>query len=187
MSVTFDKPLNLPLSSEQVDRINEYLSALDPLAILQWAVDNIPGLFQTTAFGLTGLVAIDMLSKITSNPPPLIFIDTLYHFQETYELVEEVKRKYNVPVTIYKPAGCADVKAFEEQNGEKLWERNETAYDFYVKVSLLSLCCAFARLTLISGRTGSTCICRAWSEDCNHRSARITRSGACKLKTARSR
>lgn len=134
---TFDKPLRFPLSPEEVDRINDHLSNLTPALILQWAVDHIPGLFQTTAFGLTGLVAIDMLSKITPSPPPLIFIDTLYHFPETYELVEEVKTRYNVPVHVYTPAGSADVKAFEEKNGEKLWERDETTYDFHVKVSVL--------------------------------------------------
>ena len=90
---TFDKPLKLPLSPEEVERINSYLRDKTPEDILTWAVEHVPGLFQTTAFGLTGLVAIDMLSKITSNPPPLIFVDTLYHFKETYELVEEVKKK----------------------------------------------------------------------------------------------
>ncbi|THG95867.1 hypothetical protein EW026_g5852 [Hermanssonia centrifuga] len=131
---TFDKPLQLPLSQDDLDKINEYLRPLVPEDILRWAVEHIPGLFQTTAFGLTGLVAIDMLSKITSSPPPLIFIDTLYHFPETYELVEEVKTRYNVPVTVYKPEGCETVQDFEKKHGEKLWERDEELYDFVVKV-----------------------------------------------------
>jgi len=130
----FDKPLGLPLSSEDLDKINAYLDSSTPRFILKWAVEHIPGLFQTTAFGLTGLVSIDLLSKITPNPPPLIFIDTLYHFPETYELVEEVKERYKVPVTVFKPTGCEDVKEFEAKHGEKLWETDETAYDFYVKV-----------------------------------------------------
>ena len=94
---TFDKPLQLPLSQEELKRINDHLRPLVPEDILRWAVEHIPGLYQTTAFGLTGLVAIDMLSKITSSPPPLIFIDTLYHFQETYDLVEEVKTTSGYP------------------------------------------------------------------------------------------
>ena len=132
---TFDKPLKLPLSEEELKRINEYLNPLLPEEILRWGVEHIEGLFQTTAFGLTGLVAIDMLSKITQNPPPLIFIDTLYHFPETYELVEEVKKKYGVPVTVYKPEGCETVADFEKKYGEKLWERDEVLYDFAVKVN----------------------------------------------------
>ena len=131
---TFEKPLPLPLSREEVDRINKHLIDQNPQAILRWAIEHIPGLVQTTAFGLTGLVSIDMLSKITPNPPPLIFIDTLYHFPETYELVEEVKKKYKVPVHIYKPKGCQDTQGFEAKYGERLWEKDETAYDYHVKV-----------------------------------------------------
>lgn len=131
---TFDKPLQLPLSQEELDRINEHLRPLVPEDILRWAVEHIPGLFQTTAFGLTGLVSIDMLSKITPSPPPLIFIDTLYHFPETYELVEDVKKKYNVPVNVYKPEDCESAQDFEKKHGEKLWERDEEVYDFLVKV-----------------------------------------------------
>ena len=132
-------------SQEELDRINAYLRDLTPEQILEWAVEHIPGLYQTTAFGLTGLVAIDMLSKITSSPPPLIFIDTLYHFKETYELVEEVKQKYNVPVTVYKPEGCETAEDFEKKYGEKLWETNEELYDFLVKV-----CCVQPLLHILT-------------------------------------
>jgi phosphoadenosine phosphosulfate reductase len=80
-----------------------------------------------------------MLSKLTLSPPPLIFLDTLYHFNETYELVEDVKKKYNVPLHVYKPAGCDTVDDFEAKYGQKLWERDEDTYDFVVKVCFFSL------------------------------------------------
>ena len=126
--------LELPLSEEALAAINTHLTPLSPEEILTWALTHLPGLHQTTAFGLTGLVAIDMLSKLTKSPPPLIFVDTLYHFRETYELVEQVKKKYGLKVNVYKPEGCADVEAFEAKFGERLWERDESMYDFAVKV-----------------------------------------------------
>lgn len=128
------KPLPLPLTTEQLSEINAHLSTLTPQQILAWAIDHLPDLFQTTAFGLTGLVAIDMLSKLTSSPPPLIFIDTLYHFDETYELVQEVERKYGVKVNVFKPDGCETVQDFEKTHGERFWEVSEDAYDYWVKV-----------------------------------------------------
>ncbi|CCL98252.1 uncharacterized protein FIBRA_00246 [Fibroporia radiculosa] len=131
---TFSKPLQLPLAQEEIDRINAHLQNLTPEGILNWAVEHVPGLYQTTAFGLTGLVAIDMLSKITPSPPPLIFIDTLYHFPETLELVDEVRQKYSVPIHVYKPGGCETVQQFEAKYGEALWEKDETLYDYVVKV-----------------------------------------------------
>ena len=137
---SFSKPLQLPLSKDDLETINLYLSSLSAQDILKWALEYLPGLYQTTAFGLTGLVAIDMLSKITTSssalPPPLIFIDTLYHFPETYELVEEVKNKYHhqVSLHVYKPNDCSSAKEFEEKYGEKFWETDEDTYDFHVKV-----------------------------------------------------
>src|ERR1700761_1733120 len=116
------KMLQLPLSAEDLRGINSHLRALTPEEILRWAIDHIPGLYQTTAFGLTGLVAIDMLSKITTSPPPTIFLDTLYHFPETYELVDVVKAHYGIPVIVYKPDGCPTREAFEIKYGESLWE-----------------------------------------------------------------
>ncbi|KAH7887468.1 Phosphoadenosine phosphosulfate reductase family-domain-containing protein [Phlebopus sp. FC_14] len=133
---TFDTPLQLPLAPETLAAINDHLRPLEPQQILQWAIHHLPGLYQTTAFGLTGLVAIDMLSKIAvpSPPPPLIFIDTLYHFPETYELVAEVENRYGVKVQVFKPEGCETVQDFEKKWGEKFWEKNEDTYDFAVKV-----------------------------------------------------
>lgn len=148
-SPTLLEPLKLPLSKEDLDATNEHLKLLTPEEILQWAIEHIPGLYQTTAFGLTGLVAIDMLSKITTSPPPpLIFLNTLYHFPETYELVEVVKAHYGRSVIVYKPEGCTTTEEFERKYGERLWERDEGAYDYAVKVGKEMSSCAY-RLTLI--------------------------------------
>jgi len=123
-----------PVSTENLGEINAYLNLQTPQEILRWGVENLPSLFQTTAFGLTGLVAIDMLSKITPNPPPLIFLDTLYHFPETHNLVNEVKKRYNVPIHVYKPEGCDTTEEFEEKYGQMLWGTDEGTYDYVVKV-----------------------------------------------------
>ncbi|KAG8898915.1 hypothetical protein FRB99_007064 [Tulasnella sp. 403] len=123
-----------PLTDAQLDEINATLSELTPQQILAWAIDNLPSLYQTTAFGLTGLAAVDMLSKLTPNPPPLIFLDTLYHFKETIGLKNEVERRYGHPVTVVRPRGVETAEEFEKKYGEKVWETNEVLYDYLVKV-----------------------------------------------------
>ncbi|KIM29444.1 hypothetical protein M408DRAFT_113508 [Serendipita vermifera MAFF 305830] len=133
-TTSFDAPLTGPVSEEQLALINAHLSTLSPSEVLQWGVEHLPSLYQTTAFGLTGLVGIDMLSRITSSPPPLIFLDTLYHFSETLELVEKVRSRYGIDITVYKPDGCENVQQFEQKYGENLWETNEEVYDWVVKV-----------------------------------------------------
>lgn len=47
-------------------KINERLREADPAEILAWAIDNLPGLYQTTAFGVTGCVTLDQVAKISA-------------------------------------------------------------------------------------------------------------------------
>ncbi len=130
----------IPLQQSQLEEINRYLSTLTPEQILSWAIKNLPALHQTTAFGLTGLAAVDMLSKLTPKPPPLIFIDTLYHFKETIDLKNEVERRYGHPVHVYQPMGASSASEFESQYGEQLWETNDMLYDYLVKVGFAAQC-----------------------------------------------
>jgi len=152
MAPQFPKPLQSPLAEDELNRINAYLATLSPQDILRWAIEHLPNLYQTTAFGLTGLVQLDMLSTITATPPPLIFIDTLYHFPETLQLVEVVKARYSRVVHVYKPEGCDTVQDFERQHGQRLWERDETTYDYLVKVEPGQR--AYAELNVQSAITG---------------------------------
>ncbi|KAF3912679.1 hypothetical protein ABW21_db0203890 [Orbilia brochopaga] len=120
--------------------INAHLAKLEPIEILRWSITTLPGLYQTTAFGLTGLVTIDMLSKIaeerkTPHPVDLIFLDTLFHFQETLDLVEAVKQRYpSVKLHVYKPQGARSAADFTRTHGDKLWETDDTLYDYLAKV-----------------------------------------------------
>lgn len=42
------------LTPERLETLNAQLAKFSPKEILEWAIDNLPNLFQTTAFGLTG-------------------------------------------------------------------------------------------------------------------------------------
>ncbi|CAG7848487.1 Phosphoadenosine phosphosulfate reductase; AltName: Full=3'-phosphoadenylylsulfate reductase; AltName: Full=PAPS reductase, thioredoxin dependent; AltName: Full=PAdoPS reductase [Serendipita indica DSM 11827] len=157
-----DISLQGPIPEEQLALINAHLSLLTPYEVLQWGVDHLPGLFQTTAFGLTGLVGIDMLSKMTSSPPPLIFLDTLYHFQETLDLVEQVRNRYGIQIAVYRPEGCETIQDFELKYGERLWEVSEEVYDYAVKVEPAQR--AYRELgvrSIITGRRASQGAARA--------------------------
>lgn len=118
--------------------LNEQLSKLSAQDVLKWAITTLPGLWQTTAMGLTGMVSLDIISKISedgSHPVPLMFIDTLYHFQETLELADRIRARYpKANLTVYKPRNWATAAEFEAEKGEKLWEKEDTLYDYLVKV-----------------------------------------------------
>lgn len=46
-------------------KINVKLRESTPEEILEWAIDNLPGLYQTTAFGVTGCVTLDQVARIS--------------------------------------------------------------------------------------------------------------------------
>lgn len=119
--------------------VNAELADASPQEIIEWAVDHVPGLYQTTAFGLTGLAAtsmVSMLSRRRKQPHlvPLIFLDTTYHFDETLELAHAVERKYKAPLHVFAPMGVSNAREFEDKYGERLWETDEDTYDYLVKV-----------------------------------------------------
>ena len=140
--------------------LNQQLSKLEPADVLRWCIISLPNLYQTSAFGLTGLAIIDMISKLDSTVKPdidLIFLDTLYHFPQTLELVERVKRQYpQLAVHSYKPESCANAADFERKHGERLWETNDELYDYLAKVEPAQR--AYAQLkvkAVITGRRRS--------------------------------
>ncbi|CAK7897217.1 phosphoadenosine phosphosulfate reductase [[Candida] anglica] len=137
----FLKPLkpimtnSINISASHLAHLNEKLQNLSPEEILKWSLITFPNLFQTTAFGLTGLVTIDMISKLESpHPIDLIFIDTLHHFPQTYDLVEKIKSQYSPSLHIYKPFDVNTELEFSAKYGDQLWESNDAYYDYLVKV-----------------------------------------------------
>ena len=118
--------------------LNQQLAKLDPQDVLRWCITTIPTLYQTSAFGLTGLAIMDMVDKLDFTLKPnieLIFIDTLYHFPQTLDLVERVKERYpNLMIHTFKPEDCETTQDFEEKHGERFWEANEEQYDYVAKV-----------------------------------------------------
>ncbi|KAK4189208.1 putative phosphoadenosine phosphosulfate reductase [Podospora australis] len=130
---------SISLTQAHLKHLNDQLETLHPMDILRFAKIFFPNLYQTTAFGLTGLATIDMLAKIqkenpSSKPVDLIFLDTLYHFQETLDLVEAVKDRYGLKVHVFTPLDVETTAQFEETYGEKLWETSSELYDWVAKV-----------------------------------------------------
>ncbi|RVD90134.1 uncharacterized protein DFL_001110 [Arthrobotrys flagrans] len=127
-------------TAPHLKHINAMLAKLEPLDVIRWSMITFPNLFQTTAFGLTGLVTLDMISKIAAeqnidHPVDLIFLDTLFHFKETHELVATCQTHYpTAKFHIYKPSGLETADEFNKLHGDKLWETNDNLYDYLAKV-----------------------------------------------------
>jgi phosphoadenosine phosphosulfate reductase len=117
------KQLSLPESIEETDA----------RGIIEWAVQAVEpdGLIVSTSFGPSGLVNLHLLSEVAPQVP-VVFIDTLYHFKETLELADQVRRHYGLDLRIYRPADSREV--FEREHGERLWERDVDRFHYLTKV-----------------------------------------------------
>jgi len=124
-------------------RVNDSMFGLSfytntSLDILRWCIITLPSLYQETSFGLSGLVTLDMLSKLqmpAKSKVDLIFLDTLHHFGETLSLVDRIQTRYpQITLHVYKPQGVDTAEEFAVKYGDTLWQTDEELYDFTVKV-----------------------------------------------------
>jgi phosphoadenosine phosphosulfate reductase len=84
-------------------------------------------LVASTSFGLQAAV---MLQLIAEHAPeiPVIFIDTGYHFPETYRYADELTRRLGTDLRVYQPTHSA---ARMEALYGKLWEQGKEGLDRY--------------------------------------------------------
>jgi phosphoadenosine phosphosulfate reductase len=84
-------------------------------------------LVASTSFGLQAAV---MLKLIAENAPeiPVVFIDTGYHFPETYRYAEELTKLFGTDLRVYQPTHSA---ARMEALFGKLWEQGKEGADQY--------------------------------------------------------
>src|SRR5256886_3329446 len=73
------------LSALEVRERAAVLSGADPAATLAWAVETFPAkVALTVSFGGGGVGLAHLISRIDRSVP-VIFLDTRFHFRETYE------------------------------------------------------------------------------------------------------
>ncbi|WP_077622739.1 phosphoadenylyl-sulfate reductase [Sediminibacillus massiliensis] len=113
----------------------------DFLDILKWAYRTYgDSILYSCSFGAEGIVLLDLISKIAPGAR-VVFLDTGVHFKETYDLIEQVKKKYPVlRIDLIKPDLSLEQQA--EKHGERLWETNP------------NLCCNLRKLQPLAKELG---------------------------------
>ena len=126
------------LSPVEVSERAAALSGADPAATLAWAVETFPRkVALTVSFGGGGVVLAHLISRIDRSVP-VIFLDTRYHFRETYEFKRRFAKRYRLnlveltpltdPGPLYKtdPNRCCFLRKVEPL------ERAIVAYDAWI-------------------------------------------------------
>jgi len=132
-----------PVSEVQaldLDELNQRFETAHPIEILSWCSIAFPdGLVQTSAFNADDMVITDILyhQAKTAHPVPVIFLDTLYHFPQTLELVEKTKHAYNLNLHVYKLPEVNTREEFTAKFGEALWETDVAQFHQVTKIEPL--------------------------------------------------
>jgi phosphoadenosine phosphosulfate reductase len=121
-------------TQDDIDALNSKIHTTQEA--LQWASDNLhPNVAKASSFGAEDAVVIDIMVKI--NPKFRFFtLDTGRLPQETYDIMDVVKKKYNLDLTVLFP----DAKEVEEMVQEKGLNL------FYDSVDNRKLCCKVRKI-----------------------------------------
>nr|WP_307256084.1 phosphoadenylyl-sulfate reductase [Oikeobacillus pervagus] len=101
--------------------VDETTADRGALAVLTWAYDQYKEkLVYACSFGIEGIVLIDFISKV--NPTAtIVFLDTNLHFQETYDLIDKVKKRYpSLQIRMQQPELSLQEQA--ATFGDELWK-----------------------------------------------------------------
>src|SRR5256886_5927634 len=96
------------LSPVEVSERAAALSGADPAATLAWAVETFPRrVALTVSFGGGGVVLAHLISRIDRSVP-VIFLDTRFHFRETYEFKWRFAKRYRLNLVEIGRASCRE-------------------------------------------------------------------------------
>ncbi|MFZ0184356.1 MAG: phosphoadenylyl-sulfate reductase [Nitrosotalea sp.] len=121
-------------TAEQIQQLNGNLKT--PQEVLKWSLDNLhPRIAMASSFGAEDVVVIDMILKI--NPKARIFtLDTGRLNQETYDVMDEIRKKYNVNIEVM----------FPDQNETEQMVRVNGMNLFYNSIGNRKLCCGIRKV-----------------------------------------
>ncbi|TLX85085.1 MAG: phosphoadenylyl-sulfate reductase [Thaumarchaeota archaeon] len=121
-------------TAEQIQQLNEKLKT--PQEVLRWALDDLhPRIAFASSFGAEDVAVIDMIMKI--NPKARIFtLDTGRLNQETYDVMDEIRNKYNTNIEVMFP-DHNEVEQMVRVNGMNL---------FYQSTGNRKLCCGIRKV-----------------------------------------
>jgi len=91
--------------------------------VISWAVETFPNITFACSFGAEDVVLVDILQKI-SPKTDIFYLDTDFHFKETYETRDRIVEKYGLQFVEVKPKLTPEQQAAE--HGAELWKSDPT-------------------------------------------------------------
>lgn len=113
------------LEKEQLIAVKaEEFESLSPQEILAWAVETFPNITFACSFGAEDVVLVDMLQQISPSTD-IFYLDTDFHFKETYETRDAIAAKYGLEFVRISPLLTPEEQT--QKYGEELWKADPNA------------------------------------------------------------
>jgi len=136
-SINVESSGNTRFTTEYLQQMNQILSQQSLESVLEWCSSSLPNFVQVTSFGSTVMVVIHALHKLGIKLPT-IFLDTLYHFEETLEHARQVEKEYGLEVHWYRCKLASTRADFERIfKSDDMWISNPHKYEQLTKVEPL--------------------------------------------------
>ena len=112
--------------------INRRLENASLDTLLNWSLDAFGDkVAQVTSFGPTGMVILDHLAKLSPGIR-IITVDTDFLFSETYNLWDDVQRRYPIKLDVRRSALTPTMQS--HLHGLRLWEKDPNLCCYLRKV-----------------------------------------------------
>ena len=108
--------------------INERLDAMSAVQRVEWALAHLPGEHVlSSSFGMQAAVMLHLVNTISPGIP-VIFIDTGYHFPETYRFADDLTERLGLNLQVFESAISP---AWQEARHGKRWEQGLSGINSY--------------------------------------------------------
>ncbi|HEX5672601.1 MAG TPA: phosphoadenosine phosphosulfate reductase family protein, partial [Nitrososphaeraceae archaeon] len=120
----------------EIENIEEMESKSAP-EILKWGFEKFGDkMVLASSFGAEDVVLIDMMCKINRNLTRVFTLDTGRLNQETYDLIDKIRKKYDIVIDVYFP-NASDIEKMVAGKGMNL---------MYESIENRKLCCNLRKI-----------------------------------------
>jgi len=115
-------------TTPDLKRLNRAWAGLSALQRVECALDHLPGAHVlSSSFGMQAAVMLHLVTRVESNIP-VIFIDTGYHFAETYRFVDRLVERLGLNLHV---ARAETSPAWQEARHGRRWEQGREGIEAY--------------------------------------------------------
>ncbi|MDQ3881779.1 MAG: phosphoadenosine phosphosulfate reductase family protein, partial [Thermoproteota archaeon] len=125
------------MSSINIESLANEFDSKTAQEVLKWALDTFgTKIGLASSFGAEDVVIIDMMANIDKNRAKVFTLDTGRLNQETYDVMDEVRARYGIPIEAYFP----DQKEVEDM----VWSRGMNL--MYESIENRKMCCEIRKV-----------------------------------------